>query len=194
MMKSKEAYGYHIARQQVLSGAVDMINNQLKVPQEKLISVLQELDKVSAAQEEKVKKAANSEGERFIASFSKQPGVKKAAMGFYYLVGVKGSGKIKSSDTVTIVLRESLSSGKVIADMGEKGSMLSLPLNSYPPMFKAALSMLNNRGEIRLVVPPELAYGEKGNPPDIPPHATMVYDIKIVDVTPAGAKAATAKN
>ncbi|MDT3641388.1 hypothetical protein ROM51_22815, partial [Cronobacter sakazakii] len=63
MMKSKEGYGYHIGRQQVLSGATDMINGQLKVPQDKLIKVLQELDKTSGAKEAKVKKAANSEGD-----------------------------------------------------------------------------------------------------------------------------------
>lgn len=45
------------------------------------------------------------------------------------------------------------------------------------------LSVLNNHGEVRIVVPPQLAYGEEGRLPDIPPDSTMVYDIKIVDVT-----------
>ncbi len=183
MMKSKEGYGYHIGRQQVLSGATDMINGQLKVPQDKLINVLQELDKTSGAKEAKVKKAANSEGDRFMTQFSKQPGVKKASMGYYYLIADKGRGKIKNSDTVGVVIRESLTNGKVINDMSQKGTVLALPLNNYPPLFKSALSVLNNHGEVRIVVPPELAYGEEGRLPAIPPNSTMVYDIKIVDVT-----------
>ncbi|MDU6923230.1 FKBP-type peptidyl-prolyl cis-trans isomerase, partial [Franconibacter helveticus] len=192
MMKSKEGYGYHIARQQVLNGATDMINGELKLSYEQLIKVLQELDKNSGAQEEKVKKIANNEGRQYMTGFSKQPGVKKASMGYYYLIAKKGSGKIKNSDTVGVVIRESLSNGKIINDMTQKGTVLALPLNSYPPLFKSALSVLNNHGEIRIVVPPELAYGEAGRMPEIPPDSTMVYDIKIVDVAPTGGQPASA--
>jgi len=92
----------------------------------------------------------------------------------------KGETKIKGSDTVALTMRESLVNGKVINDMAEKGTVLTLPLDRFPPLFKSAISKVNNLGELRIVVPPELAYGEAGNMPDIPPHSTMIYDIKIV--------------
>lgn len=34
----------------------------------------------------------------------------------------------------------------------------------------------------RLIVPPELAYGAEGSPPDIPPSAQLIYDIELVGV------------
>ncbi len=41
-------------------------------------------------------------------------------------------------------------------------------------------------GKRTLTIPPKLAYGSAGNPPAVPPNATLTYDIEVLNVKDAG--------
>ncbi|WP_204269329.1 FKBP-type peptidyl-prolyl cis-trans isomerase, partial [Klebsiella oxytoca] len=72
----------------------------------------------------------------------------------------------------------------VINDMEVEDKVWTQALSQYPETFREPLKRLSNHGAITIVVPPERAYGSKGIPGKIPPGATMVYSVRIVDARP----------
>lgn len=49
--------------------------------------------------------------------------------------------------------------------------------------FDQAVFGMREGGVRKVVMPPDLAYGESGAPPVIPPNSTLVFDIELLSVT-----------
>lgn len=186
LLATREKQGVIADKKLVIAGAEDAVLDQLKLSPEKIEKTLRDTEAAIVEHEKQAELQTKILGARYIKQFMKQPKSKKAPQGFYYQIDSPGKGEIKETDTVTIAVKESLVDGKVIKDMDASGMAMSQRLDAYPPLFKAAIMLMRNHGVMVLVVPPELAYGDKGLPPSIPSNSTVVYTIRILDVLPAG--------
>ncbi|CAI2509600.1 FKBP-type peptidyl-prolyl cis-trans isomerase N-terminal domain-containing protein [Serratia liquefaciens] len=184
LQEENRRLGIEADRPRLLAGIADTLAGRQRLDDAAIDRALKAADAALQQTQRQRQQAIRVEGKTYLADFAKQPGVQKDALGFYYRVDYAGSGQIKANDNVDIVVRESLPDGQVIKDMDLAGTTISLPLAQYPPLFRAAIGKLNKHGSMTLVVPPALAYGDKGSPPAIPPGATMIYTLRVADVLP----------
>ena len=187
VLTTRRTQGITVDAGLVLRGIEDAFSGQLRLGEQERNKALFDVSQQVFQNLNKIEQKNISAGKKYQQAFARKKDV-IFKDGVYSRVDYPGKGKISGNDLVTVVIKEMLTDGTVINDMEAKDQALTQKLDAYPPVFRGPLQRLQNHGSLTLVVPPEKAYGSKGLPPKIPPGATMVYSVRIVDSQPVPAK------
>lgn len=108
------------------------------------------------------------------------------ASGLKYMDIVEGSGPTpQKGQKVSVVYTGSLENGTVF-DSSEKhgGAPYEFPLGRGQVIkgWDEAIAMMKVGGKRHLIIPPALGYGPAGMPPNIPPNATLLFDVELQGV------------
>jgi FKBP-type peptidyl-prolyl cis-trans isomerase FkpA len=96
---------------------------------------------------------------------------------------VEGEGEHPSETSVVKVhYHGTLPDGTVFDSSVERGKPASFPLNQVIPAWTEGLQLMGVGGKALLICPPELAYGDRGAPPAIPPKATLHFEVELLDI------------
>ena len=126
-------------------------------------------------------KAASSDA--FMQENAARPEVTTTESGLQYEVLVEGTGpKPAATDTVVTHYHGTLTDGTVFDSSVERGSPASFPVNRVIAGWTEALQMMPTGSKWRLVIPSELAYGERGAGGAIPPNATLVFEVELLEI------------
>ncbi|WP_258962231.1 FKBP-type peptidyl-prolyl cis-trans isomerase [Klebsiella pneumoniae] len=187
VLTTRRTQGVTVDAGLVLQGIEDAFRGQLRLGEQERNKALFDVSQQVFQNLNKIEQKNISAGKKYQQAFARKKDV-VFKEGVYSRVDYPGKGKISGNDLVTVVIKEMLTDGTVINDMEAKDQALTQKLDAYPPVFREPLKRLQNHGSVTLVVPPEKAYSSKGLPPKIPPGATMVYSVRIVDSQPEPAK------
>ena len=124
-----------------------------------------------------------AEGDAFLAANAKKPGVQTTASGLQYQVISEGKGpKPKASDLVRVNYKGMLTDGKVFDSSVERGEPATFPLSGVIPCWTEGVQTMKVGGKAKFVCPANLAYGDRGSPPNIMPGSTLVFDVELLDI------------
>jgi FKBP-type peptidyl-prolyl cis-trans isomerase len=131
------------------------------------------------------KQASENEaaGDKFLEENAKRDEVTTTASGLQYEVLTKGEGpKPEASDKVKVHYKGTLLDGKVFDSSYERGEPVTFPVGGVIPGWSEALQLMNVGSKYKLYIPPKLAYGKRGAGNEVPPNATLVFEVELLSI------------
>lgn len=132
--------------------------------------------------------AARAENEKkrsteFLAKAAQEEGAEQTASGLIYVEVEKGSGPSPSaSDKVKAHYQGTLIDGTVFDSSIERGEPVIFPLTAVIPCWTEGMQKMAVGGKAKLICPSDIAYGDSGRPPAIPPGATLIFEVELLEI------------
>jgi len=138
-----------------------------------------------AAKKQQEGEANKKAGDAFQAANKTKPGVMTLPSGLQYKVLKEGTGpKPTAQDTVLCNYRGTLIDGTEFDSSYKRGEPLKIPVSGVIKGWTEALQLMPVGSKWQLVIPPDLAYGERGAGEDIGPNSTLVFEVELMSIEP----------
>jgi FKBP-type peptidyl-prolyl cis-trans isomerase FkpA len=122
-------------------------------------------------------------GGEYLDAAAKETGAVKTDSGLVFRSLSAGDGPSpKADDTVRVHYEGRLIDGKVFDSSRQRGEPAEFPLNRVIPCWTEGVQRMKIGEKAQLVCPANLAYGELGSPPSIPPGATLVFEVELLAI------------
>ena len=127
---------------------------------------------------------STSDPKAYLDKAAAEPGAQKTASGLVYRELKPGTGASpKATDTVKVHYRGTLLDGTEFDSSYKTNEPVEFPLNAVIPCWTEGVQLMKVGGKSRLVCPANIAYGDRGAPPVIPPGATLIFEIELLGIT-----------
>lgn len=125
-------------------------------------------------------------GEAALTAAAAEPGAVRTPSGLVFRSLRDGTGaQPAATDTVRVNYRGTLPDGREFDSSYKRGQPASFALNRVIPCWTEGVQKMKVGGKAKLVCPPALAYGDRGAGRDVPPGATLIFEVELLDVMPA---------
>ena len=123
------------------------------------------------------------DGAAFLAQNKAKDGVVTLPSGLQYKILKAGDGKKPGlDDTVVCHYKGTLIDGTEFDSSYKRNQPASFPVKGVIKGWTEALQLMSVGSQWQLVIPSDLAYGDRGAANVIPPYSTLVFEVELVSI------------
>ena len=129
------------------------------------------------------RQARLAEGQAYMHINALKPNVNVLESGLQFEILEEGDGKSPGpeSNVITHYLGTFIN-GDVFDSSLERGKPAQFPVNRVIKGWTEALQLMKEGDVWRLVIPPQLGYGERGAGDTVPPDTVLVFEVELIEV------------
>ena len=155
----------------------------MQVSEDAVLASLNALNDAGATARAELAQKNLAASQAYLAENAKKPGVVSLPSGLQYEVLVEGDGpKPGPEDTVTTHYTGTLIDGTVFDSSVERGVPASFQIGGVISGWVEALQLMPVGSKWRLVIPPALAYGERGAGNKIGPNQALIFTVELLSI------------
>jgi len=168
----------------LLAGLRDALEgNSPAVPVDVVHRALREVHERADVVRRERQQAMAAEGQKFLEEYGQRDGVSSTESGLQFSVIKQGDGAIPSrQDRVRVHYTGKLTDGSVFDSSVARGEPAEFPVSGVIPGWIEALTLMPVGSKWELVIPQNLAYGERGAGASIPPFSTLVFEVELLEI------------
>ena len=156
------------------------------VPEDEMVALMKALqERIQTEQLEQFKVLAEEnkvKSDNFLSENKAKKGIVVLPSGVQYRVIEEGSGSRPMTESeVSVHYRSSTMSGLEFDSSFARGEPVSFKVNQVIKGWQEVLPLMKTGAKWQIFVPPELAYGVRGQRP-VGPNEALVFDINLVDI------------
>jgi FKBP-type peptidyl-prolyl cis-trans isomerase len=143
------------------------------------VEVFRKFTGAKAEREAAAKAAQEASMKDLVAGFD------KTESGLYYKIIQKGDGaRPTAGQTVSVHYKGMLPEGSTFDSSYDRGTPIDFPVGMGHVIagWDEGIMLLNKGDKARFVIPSDLGYGAQGAGGVIPPNATLVFDVELMDI------------
>lgn len=171
-----------VSSEALAAGIQDAVSGKEKLSKEEVQKALMSLQQGMTKKMQEQAAKNKEESNKFLEANKAKQGVLVTKSGLQYTVEKEGAGKspVKES-TVKVHYKGTLTNGTEFDSSYKRNKPAEFKVSQVIPGWSEALLLMKPGSKLKLVVPPELAYGPSPRP-GIPANSTLLFEVELIEV------------
>jgi FKBP-type peptidyl-prolyl cis-trans isomerase FkpA len=142
-------------------------------------------EKLAQARSAAAAAGEKEKGAAFCDKAAGEPGAVRTPSGLVFKTLQPGHGSSpKASDVVQVHYRGTTTEGKEFDSSTRHGGPARFTVGGVIPCWTEGLQRMKVGEKAQLICPSDIAYGDRGSGPDIPPGAALVFEVELLAINP----------